>query len=195
MYHPRKTGTPIGFLSSGSQQQSGVSNPYPNPSPFGGGFSQPYMGGGGSFPGAPSPTRRPPALGGIPGGSIPGGSIPGGSIPDGSNPGGGITGMLQGLLGGVSNLNIPSMITNAQKWIGVINQAGSVMKNIGPMLQAVQGLTSINNSNNDTLSEHTQNKPVRKNKKRKKSKRKRHKQAQRKKSLTTRQRKRYKRRS
>ncbi|GGK20761.1 hypothetical protein GCM10010965_12290 [Caldalkalibacillus thermarum] len=52
---------------------------------------------------------------------------------------------------------MPGLMSNAQKWIGVLNQLGSVIKQAGPLLQLVQGLTNGTDSfsDDDTLTELT----------------------------------------
>lgn len=55
------------------------------------------------------------------------------------NPGFG--GFLQHLLGGKGAMDLPSIIANAQKVIGVINQLGSAVRTMSPMLELLKGLS------------------------------------------------------
>lgn len=72
------------------------------------------------------------------------------------NPGG-LQGLLQGLMGGAGSLDLPALINNAQKWVGVLNQFSSILKQAGPLLQLVQGLGSSSHQpgDDDTLTELT----------------------------------------
>ncbi|WP_188623053.1 VrrA/YqfQ family protein [Caldalkalibacillus thermarum] len=139
--HP--AGQPIGFLMQGAKPPQ----PQPNLSPFFGAPNMPPQGGG---PFTPFSSPSPPS-------QVPGFPFQGPSAPGASPPGtGGLQGLLQGLMGG-SSFDLPGLMSNAQKWIGVLNQLGSVIKQAGPLLQLVQGLTNGTDSfsDDDTLTELT----------------------------------------
>lgn len=53
----------------------------------------------------------------------------------------GIGGVLQNLFKGKGSFDINSVMTNAQKVIGVVNQLGSVVRNMSPMLEMIKGLS------------------------------------------------------
>jgi len=57
--------------------------------------------------------------------------------------GGGVGGLLQGLADGAGQMDIQSMIANAQKMIGIVNQVGPIVKNISPMLQMLKGFNAV----------------------------------------------------
>lgn len=84
---------------------------------------------------------------------------------------GGLGGLLQGLIGGGRQIDLPGLLTNAQKMLGAINQAGEVFKNISPMLQLLRNL-DLNELFSDTSeNEQTQEKkPVQKKRVTKKKK-------------------------
>jgi hypothetical protein len=116
MMRNRKTYTArqIGFMLGGNPASPFQPNPMmPPTTPFAGGSPPPMFG---------SPAHPP--LGGM----------------MGQQPGG-LGGLLQGLLGGGGgSLDLPSLLANAQKMIGAVNQAGEVFKNISPMLQLFRNI-------------------------------------------------------
>lgn len=138
---------------------------------------------------APSPFSPPPPFGGAPftgGAPFSGGNsfmspsgppmAPFNPTPPMTNPGG-LGGMLQGLLGGGggAGLNLPGLLANAQKVIGAINQAGDVFKNIGPMLQLLQGFNSsdlLADDESTEIEDQEKSKPRKKKKRNRKQKRK-----------------------
>ncbi|MDQ0340403.1 hypothetical protein J2S00_003212 [Caldalkalibacillus uzonensis] len=139
--HP--AGQPIGFLL----QRPNPAQSQPTFSPFG----TPHMPPQGGGPFSPFSPPSPPA-------QSPGFSFPGNPSVPGSPPApGGLQGLLQGLMGGGGSLDLPGLISNAQKWIGVFNQFGSILKQAGPLLQLVQGLSGSADSfsDDDTLTELT----------------------------------------
>lgn len=154
----------IGFLMPRPQAQSTMA-PYTQQPSYG-----PQMGlgpttqGGNPFsaygaPPSPPPVQSPPPTsgGGLGGGlsSLFGGANSGGATS------GGIQGMLQGLMSGSSSLDLASIITNAQKVIGVVNQMGTVVQNLGPMLHVLQSLNTDaeGGGDSDTLTEVTDDTP------------------------------------
>lgn len=113
---------PIGFLSS-----RGPASPYqvPPPAPYPP-FARPHF----------IPNQTPFVH---QGGMFP--SIPPG-IPPATQPvKPGIGGLLQNLLSGKSSVDIQSIMSNAQKIIGVVNQLGTVVRNMSPMLEVLKGLS------------------------------------------------------
>lgn len=148
----RYVGQPIGFLTGQAPQT-------PNPSSFMN-PGTPYMYpnapsfpyGGGLFPIPHSPPAAPPS---------------------------GLGGLLQGMIGGSGGsggINLPSLLGNAQKMIGAVNQAGDIFKNISPMLQMLKGLSvsELVSENDDSLTEVEDNENEsrpKKRRKRRKSKR------------------------
>ncbi|MDQ0168085.1 VrrA/YqfQ family protein [Bacillus horti] len=157
-------GRQAGFLLG--QASNPAANPgsmLPSPTPFMNqsapvlpGGNSPFFGGGSS-----------PFLGGLPFQGGPGSMAP--MAPGGT--GGGLGGMLKGLLGGNGSLNLPSILSNAQKMIGAVNQAGEVVRNVGPMLQMLKGLnlSELLQDNDDELKEE-EAKPKKKQKRKKRSK-------------------------
>jgi uncharacterized metal-binding protein len=61
--------------------------------------------------------------------------------------------MLQNLTNSLGSLDIQSLISNAQKWMGMFNQIGSVLKQAAPLLQLVQGLSSGLGASDEILSD------------------------------------------
>lgn len=165
----RVVGQQIGFLL-GQASQAPPSPAAPNPMmtqriPFMNPGTPPVQGG-------PSPLFR--GFGGFGGGRLPFGGTGTGAVPPVPAPGGtgGLGGILQGLFGGSGSLDIPSILSNAQKMIGAVNQAGEVFKNIGPMLQLLKGLNLaelLKDTDEEVLSEEDAH-PKKKKKKRKKRK-------------------------
>lgn len=154
-----RTGTPVGFLNT-STQTPNPANMVPQQYPAG--FSGPpsYMGSMGPpsqpFSGPPTPINPPnypalpPSAGNLP---FPGQSMNPSSALSAANPSSsGLSGLLQSLTGGAGNLNIGSIIANVQKMAGVVNQAGKVMKNLGPMLQLLSASNPDQSSDDDLFS-------------------------------------------
>jgi len=110
---------------------------------------------------------------------------PSGAIPFSPNnppfaqtpPSQGWQGLLQNLTNSLSTIDLPGLITTAQKWMGFFNQVGSVIKQAAPLLQLIQGLSQgfAANGYDDLLSEwdeegEKKNKKKRSNQKKAKSK-------------------------
>ncbi|WP_025028572.1 YppG family protein [Caldalkalibacillus mannanilyticus] len=78
--------------------------------------------------------------------------FPGGGMPPVQPPppptGGG--GLLQGLMGGAGTFDIQSMIANAQKMMGIINQVGPIVKNVSPMLQMLKGFGAVQSASEES---------------------------------------------
>lgn len=139
---------PIGFLTRKEPY-----SPYQAPS------SYPY-----------SPGSRPPFMPSQPFNPYTGGSMPTPN-PAPANPGtSGIGGLLQNLLKGQGSLDVASMMSNAQKMIGVVNQIGTVVRNMSPMLEMLKGFNDSGtlSESDDHSSHHQPEKEKRGNKKRKK---------------------------
>lgn len=113
---------PIGFLS-GRAPNTPVQVPTAGPGPY-----PPYAG----------PNYLPNNFPILPhhGGMFPPG-IP--QAPQPSHPG--LGGILQNLFGGKGSFDLPSIITNAQKVIGVVNQLGTAVRNMSPMIELLKGLS------------------------------------------------------
>lgn len=145
-------------------------------------MSNPFM--TNRFPFMNPSTPAPPGGGRLPffgggGGLFQGGTGTGTGIipPTAAAPGGsgGLSSILQSLFGGNGSLNLPSILSNAQKMIGAVNQAGDVFKNIGPMLQLFKGLNLaelLTDSDEEIITEETES-TKKKKRKGKKSKKKR----------------------
>jgi hypothetical protein len=105
--------------------------------------------------------------------------------PAASSPGG-LSGLLQGIMGGKGQLDLGSVISNAQKMIGIVNQVGPIVRNLSPMLHMLKGLSALQGEEDeenipDSLSEtEVMNKPSKK-KKRKRRRRRRYSRQKRKK--------------
>lgn len=85
-------------------------------------------------------------------------------------------GLLQNLTSGLGAIDLPGLINNAQKWVGMLNQLGSVIKQAAPLLQLIQGLSQGFAADDDDLLEEWDEEGEKKKKKKKRSKQRKGKQ-------------------
>ena len=152
------TGKPIGFLMQNAPRPQGAPQPPINPGPPGPFGPPPWQGGPLPPPGA---SISPPPSG-----------MPFANAPAPGNSPMGLQNMLQNLTNGLSALDLPGLISNAQKWMDMFNQLGSVLKQAAPLLQLIQGLSAgLSDSDDEFLSDLNDEEKPKKQKRTKRKKR------------------------